>query len=71
MQQLCGAEPVREAAQRFGDHSGSNLAGLMTAGAVGDRPHAEIGTIDKAVLVPRANRADMGRRPGVKPPRGQ
>jgi len=69
MQQLRRAEPARHRTQRLGDHCRGDLACLMAAGAVRDCPHAEIGTIDKIVLVARANGADMRRGRGAEPPR--
>ena len=58
-------EPHRDRLQRLGDHPGGDLARLMPAGAVGDRPDAEVGTIDEAIFVVAAPRPGMGGMAGA------
>ena len=65
-QQLGGIEPGGDGLQRVGDNARGDIARLMSAGPVGNRPEAEIRTVHPAVLVALAGGARVARRRGTK-----
>ena len=54
----------RDRLQRLGDHARRDLAGLMPAGPVGDRPQAHVRAVNEGVFVVAPLRAGMPRGPG-------
>jgi hypothetical protein len=65
-EQFGHGQAVRHGLQRFRQHARRQRAGRMAAGAVGDCPESDLGTVHQGILVGDALRARVGRCPGAE-----